>query len=84
MSRLFLLVVVVVLLWWWFSSRRATVRSDKASKKPPDELSGSNQMVSCAHCGVHLPQSDALESVEGVFYCGEEHRRLGPGPQEKP
>jgi uncharacterized protein len=34
-------------------------------------------MVSCAHCGVHLPQSDSVGAGE-LFYCGEEHRIAGP------
>ncbi len=34
------------------------------------------RMVTCAHCGVHLPQSDSIESA-GQYYCSEEHRRLG-------
>jgi uncharacterized protein len=35
-------------------------------------------MVSCAHCGLHLPQPDALEGEGGRHYCSAEHRRLGP------
>jgi len=34
------------------------------------------RMVACARCGVHLPESEALEGDGGRF-CSEEHRRLG-------
>jgi len=33
--------------------------------------------VTCAHCGVNLPKSDA-RSAGGRSYCSEEHWRLGP------
>lgn len=84
MSRLILLLAAVALVWWWLSSRRSAVRSDDAAPKPPADPAGAHQMVSCAHCGVHLPQSDALPDAAGTFFCSEEHRRLGVGPVEKP
>ncbi len=34
-------------------------------------------MVTCAHCGVHLPQSDSV-SQGAQYYCGDEHRVAGP------
>jgi uncharacterized protein len=33
------------------------------------------RMVACEHCGINVPQSEALEA-RGRFYCSEEHRRL--------
>lgn len=84
MSRLILLLAAVVLVWWWLSRRRREVRSDEAAKRPEASAQiDAAQMVSCARCGVHLPQSDALPDAVGGFYCGEEHRRLGPSPAEK-
>jgi len=35
------------------------------------------QMVACAHCGLHVPESESVRGG-GSFYCSEEHRRLGP------
>ena len=35
-------------------------------------------MVACAHCGVNLPRSEALEA-DANWFCGEEHRRLHAG-----
>ncbi|WP_346288994.1 PP0621 family protein, partial [Zoogloea sp.] len=35
------------------------------------------QMVACAHCGLHVPESEGLKGG-GQFYCSDEHRRLGP------
>jgi uncharacterized protein len=44
----------------------ATVHTVKASE----------DMVQCAHCGVHLPASEALKSGDELF-CSDDHRRLG-------
>jgi uncharacterized protein len=33
-------------------------------------------MVRCAHCGIHLPRSEAL-LIQGKTWCSEEHARLG-------
>lgn len=85
MSRLILLLAAVALVWWWLSSRRKTLRSEEVAKKPEAATPrDAAKMVSCARCGVHLPQPDALQDAAGAFYCGEDHRRLGPGPVEKP
>jgi len=66
---LFLLVAVGVYLIVRGMSRPRSAR-DSQSGRPRAE-----QMVPCAHCGVNLPLSEALES-RGRFYCCEEHRRL--------
>ena len=43
---------------------------------PPGEA-----MVACAHCGLHLPQSEAVVDAGGRPYCSEAHRLAGPrGP----
>jgi len=34
------------------------------------------ELVRCAHCGVHLPRSEARQAA-GALYCSEEHARLG-------
>jgi uncharacterized protein len=30
-------------------------------------------MVACAHCGLHLPQEEAVNGTKGL-YCSTEHR----------
>jgi uncharacterized protein len=34
--------------------------------------------VRCAHCGVHLPESEAVTSAQGLPYCSGAHREAGP------
>lgn len=42
----------------------------------PAAVRQAEQMVRCAHCGIHLPRSEAVLSA-GETYCGQEHARLG-------
>ncbi|TDM09649.1 MAG: hypothetical protein C4K60_10560 [Ideonella sp. MAG2] len=84
MSRLILLLAAVALVWWWLSSRRKQLRGHTSQRSSTDPAPDGQAMVACARCGVHLPQSDALADEAGRHYCGEEHRRLGPGPSGTP
>lgn len=72
MKYLIVLVVVVVLLWWLLARPRKV--SGRAGKSATPTIA----FVACAHCGVHLPGSDALMDGEKA-YCSEAHRRAGPG-----
>ena len=40
-------------------------------------VSETEAMVRCAHCGVHLPGSEAV-TKEGVGFCSQAHASLGP------
>jgi len=67
MKILLFLVVVFVLLWLL---RGTTSRRRRGGVRPPP---APQQMVACAHCGVHLPRDEALPGRGGVF-CGDAHR----------
>jgi uncharacterized protein len=73
MKYLVLLVVLVVAIGIW-RGRRAP---GAASSKPSSPLALPQDMLACAHCGVHVPQAEAL-MVGPQAYCCAEHRRLGP------
>jgi uncharacterized protein len=69
-----ILAVAIVLLLWLVFGRRGR-RGAAAPRRPP--AGGAEGMVACAHCGVHLPRSEALEG--GVrLYCSDAHRIAGP------
>ena len=67
MKILLFLVVVFVLLWLL---RGATTRRRGSAAPPPQ---APQEMIACAHCGVHLPRDEALPGRGGVF-CGDAHR----------
>ena len=68
MKILLFLVVVFVLLWLL---RGATTRRRRGDAAPPPQAP--QEMIACAHCGVHLPRDEALPGRGGVF-CGDAHR----------
>jgi uncharacterized protein len=68
-----LVALVVALLVWWLAGGARRLRRDR----PPRELPPPEGMLRCAHCGVHLPQSEALRE-RGRAYCSAAHRDAGP------
>ena len=50
-------------------------RSLKQDQTPSTPAEASEDMVRCAHCGVHLPRSESIVS-QGEFFCSNEHRQL--------
>ncbi|HEX5686363.1 MAG TPA: PP0621 family protein [Ideonella sp.] len=68
------IAIVVIALMLWFGKGRGGGAASQRRRTP-----GPEAMVSCAHCGLHLPRPDALEGEGGRHYCSVEHRRLGPG-----
>lgn len=74
--KLFLvLLAVFVLLWLLRSSvRRRLPPRAKAEPAPPAASPASPRpMLTCLHCGLHLPGDEALPGRGGVF-CDEAHR----------
>lgn len=69
MRLVVLLLLVVLAVWLVRRALRGPVQRTK-SVIPDGDL------VACAHCGVHLPRSEAREA-QGGLYCSEEHARLG-------
>ena len=75
MKFLVVLVVVVVVLWLLLGrSRRG---GDAGKRGPADKPAAAEGMLRCAHCGVHLPASEALQIGERA-YCSAAHRDAGP------
>lgn len=74
-----ILIVVLVALavaWLLLGRRRGTeVRKPEA---PVEKTKKPQAMLACAHCGVHLPQADAIADAEGRPFCSEAHRLAGP------
>lgn len=80
MLKLLLMVVVLAVVgWFWLGRRRPPGPPPVAPKAPkPAANTPPQSMLACAHCGVHLPQADALFDVGGKPFCSEAHRLQGP------
>lgn len=76
MLKLLIIAAAIGLLLWLVFGRSA------GNGKPPrsggrDGRGGAEEMVSCAHCGVHLPRSEAL-AARSLHYCSAAHRDAPP------
>jgi len=72
MGKLLLLLLIVAL----FFVMRALIRSrNEAARAPRRSQQTAERMVNCKHCGLYLPESEALVA-RGEHYCCEQHRRL--------
>ena len=47
-----------------------------AARRPPSPAAAQT-MVRCAHCGIHLPRSEALLQ-NGRTWCSADHAQRGP------
>lgn len=80
----FVLVILVVLagVWLWRRNRAEEARDEAEADRaraqqtpaPPPAVQAPAEMVSCQHCGLHLPAADAVAGTRGV-YCSSEHQR---------
>lgn len=78
MARIVLLLgLVVLVLVWALGRRRDPTGPGQGSQRPTEGVSRPGTMVCCARCGLHLPQTEALQDREGRWYCGEPHRAQG-------
>lgn len=69
MKYLIWLLVILVAIWAFKRSRRPA----KSAEDPKTPNSSPSNMVACAHCGLHLPQEEAVTGTKGL-YCSTEHR----------
>jgi len=59
-------------------ARNAAARRSAAQPGRAPASNGIEAMVSCAHCGIYMPRSEAL-LIGKRTWCCEDHARLGPG-----
>ncbi len=68
MKVLFWIALILFVCWAWRRSR-----SSAARQTPPASPPQTQDMVDCAHCGVHLPRNEAVTGTRGP-YCSTAHR----------
>lgn len=88
MKLLVLVLVLAVVGWLFFGRSRKSGRGESGAAGEPDKQPGKNgkgesakrpqTMMVCAHCGVHLPVTEALTDAKGSAYCSDAHRLAGP------
>jgi uncharacterized protein len=73
MGRLLVLILIIVLAVWLV---RRALRGRTTKTDVRKQAESQQQLVRCAHCGVHLPRGEARQAG-GALYCSDEHARLG-------
>ena len=73
MAKIILIVLGLLIAYWILKGYKRKV--ERRAGEPP---AIGEDMVRCAHCGVHLPRSESLTS-EKSFYCSADHRRSHQG-----
>jgi uncharacterized protein len=77
LAKLLLLVAVVAIVYVLLKNyKRAIARQQEGAPPAKQAGTGGEDMVRCAHCGVHLPKSESFLS-QGEHFCSDEHRKLG-------
>jgi uncharacterized protein len=69
------LLVVVFGAWLWRRNRDADASQTTPPPTPTSAEPRLQDMVACAHCGVHLPQAEAIHGPRG-WYCSPRHQTL--------
>ena len=68
---LFWIAIIFAAIWVW----RRYISAPKRPRQPPREDEPA-PMVRCAHCGVHIPQTEAL-TQDQRWYCSQKHLEQG-------
>lgn len=71
MSRLLFLLVIFFVIYWLLKSYRSQLGKDRSAA---DAATPAEDMVCCAHCGVHLPKHEST-MAGGKYFCCEAHHR---------
>ena len=77
MKIVVVLIALLLLVWLILGSTRRRARDTRRDEPAPRRTSPPEGMVACAHCGVHLPGSQALQ-VGGRVFCSVAHGDAGP------
>ena len=90
--KFLLWALVLYLVWRWYQSTQNKIKRDAESDYAFQSSQSTGQtaaqtsatelvekMVSCSHCGIHVPLSEAVQSNSGSVFCSIEHQRQHTG-----
>ena len=72
MNKLILLLILGIVA---FAIIKSYARRGQQGSKPECSVKSNEDMVKCAHCGVHMPISESTLS-KGNYFCSNEHRLM--------
>jgi uncharacterized protein len=71
--------IALAAFWIWKIHEGKKKRQAEQSKPqaPGPGKSSAALILACAHCGLHLPKDDAIET-NGQWFCSKQHAQAGP------
>ncbi|MCB1959097.1 MAG: hypothetical protein KDE68_01010 [Rhodocyclaceae bacterium] len=78
MSKLLVFLLVLFAIYWGRRLLRqaGSARERVQSARPAPPVGEAEQILSCARCGLLVPESEGVRRGE-TFYCCDEHARGG-------
>ena len=73
MKYLIGLLVILLVIWVIKRGRKADADAEAVDTPKKQPLAAPSNMLTCLHCGIHLPQDEAVAGEMGP-YCSTEHR----------
>jgi uncharacterized protein len=70
LGKIFFFIVLALVAYLVIKGTTRSRQRPAANDKLPE------RMVTCGRCGVHLPESEAVQE-SGHHFCSEDHRREG-------
>lgn len=62
----------IAMLIWLMRGKKPAVKASPRNEQVA--ANGAETMRPCLHCGVFVPESEAVIAASGAVYCSEEHR----------
>lgn len=62
-----------VIIWLLRSKQISNSKGSARANTGHNERLIGEQMMCCAHCGIHVPASEAVVAPSGLTFCSEEH-----------
>jgi len=72
MIKFFQILVLFALAWLAFRALRRSMRRRTPAPPAPPRQVGGTTMVPCAHCGLHVPEPEAIRRGDRYF-CSRQH-----------
>lgn len=70
--KLLLWAGIIVAIIWILRSKKSSAKVD-STKTPQPPLASTEAMLSCAHCKIHFPASEAVFDSAHTAFCSAEH-----------
>ncbi len=74
MKLVFWLILAVAVVFVIRNKNKAAQKSAPRNAPPSPHAAAGEAMLCCAHCGIYVPESEALRNAIGAAYCSSEHR----------